>query len=365
MGYASIEQRWAIIARWKETHSFAATAKGLGLRVELVQRWVRRYQATGQVDEAPKPGRKPALTAAAARQAYNLLVNVGAGGAKSVAHELHRSGHTSKQVDRRTVIRAVRKLGAKRGEQIVALQGKPGNRLSDATRQKRLAFSRANLGRGWSNVLFTDRKKFLFSYPGVKVHAVTWGVKGVRREVQRVNHATVVNAYAGISKYGVTSFHLVAGTSKQQAPYKNMKGTAARNITADEYKDVVKGTLLPKGSMMFSRQGVSSWLLQQDNDPSHRSAQPVVEQWNALHGSSVAILSNWPPSSPDLNPIENFWGHMQAKVDAKGCRSFSEFKAAVISEAKHVPTAYFSKLVGSMPKRLAKCIKLGGDKTGY
>jgi len=365
MGYTSTEQRWAIITRWKETKSIGTTARELGLRVETVQLWVHRYQNTGQVADAQKPGRKPVLTTAAAQRAYKLLVSEGAGGASSVAHELHSSGLTSRPVDKKTVIRAVRKLGGERGQRIVALQGKPGNRLSDATRQKRLQFSHANLKRGWSNVLFTDRKKFPFSYPGVKVHAVTWGVKGVRREAKRVNHALVVNVYAGISKHGVTSFHVVAGTSNQKAPYKNLKGEAARNITANEYKEVVMKTLLPDGSRMFRNQGLSTWLLQQDNDPSHRAAHSVVRQWNDQHGSSVEVMQNWPPSSPDLSPIENFWGHLQAKVEAKGCRSFPEFKAALLREAKLVPAAYFSKLVGSMPERLSKCIELGGDKTGY
>ena len=145
--------------------------------------------------------------------------------------------------------------------------------------------------------------------------------------------------------------------------YKNKKGQVARNITASEYGAVVKQTFLPEGTRLFSNQGLSTWTLQQDNDPAHRAAGPVVQQWNAQHASSVSILENWPASSPDLNPIENFWGYLQRKMDAKGCRTFSEYRAALETEARLVPRAYFSKLVGSMPKRLADCIKLEGGKT--
>jgi hypothetical protein len=103
---------------------------------------------------------------------------------------------------------------------------------------------------------------------------------------------------------------------------------------------------------------VSTWVLQQDNDPAHRAAGPIVQQWNAQHASSVSVLQNWPANSPDLNPIENY---------ARGCRTFSEYREALETEARLVPRAYayFSKLVGSMPKRLADCIQLEGDKTEY
>ena len=29
---------------------------------------------------------------------------------------------------------------------------------------------------------------------------------------------------------------------------------------------------------------------------------------------NVHYISNWPPSSPDLNPIENFWALLQQRV---------------------------------------------------
>ena len=116
---------------------------------------------------------------------------------------------------------------------------------------------------------------------------------------------------------------------------------------------------------MFSHKGVSTWVLQQDNDPTHKAALPVVEEWNAQHASSVSLLKNWPPSSPDLSPIENFWGYLSKKMDAKGCETFEEYQAALHLEAKATPQRVFINLVGSMRKRLADCIKKEGGKTSY
>jgi transposase len=363
--HISIERRWAIVTRWNEERDLHTVAAQLRERPRVVSRWVKRYLETGTVDDATKSGRPPTMSASATQQAYDLLFHEQVGGAKVAAQELHAAGLTPRVVHKTTVARAVRRLAGEKGERVTIMRGKPRKKLSEKTIQKRLAFCKSNLSRCWDNVMFTDRKKFHFSYPGVKVQPVTWCLGSGIREAPSVNHALVVNAYAGITRYGVTLFHLVAGTSKHQSTYKNKQGKGARNITSAEYGGVVKNTLLPEGKRIFSNQGIGTWVLQQDNDPTHKAAIPVVDEWNAQHASSVSILENWPPSSPDLSPIENFWGDLQRRMDAKGCSTFTEFKDTLIQEALATHPTVFTKLVGSMKRRLAGCIKNGGGKTSY
>ena len=365
MARTSVKDRWAILAKWDEGQSARAISRQLGAPLKTVRRWIERYTATGDVKDEPRAGRPRLLGAAAAQQACALLLGGQHGASKSVAQHLHASGHVRKVVDRRTVSRAARKLAGESGVRLRALRGKPGKLLTEATRRKRLEFCRANRSRGWGYTLFTDRKKFLFSYPGSKVPATSWVVEGTRRAALTVNHPQVVNVYAGLSKYGLTRLHIVAGTSGDKSTYKNQQGRGARNITMQEYRDVLKSTLLPEGQRIFSLHGISSWLLQQDNDPAHKAAGPEVTQWRTQHASRVSVLPNWPPNSPDLNPIENLWGYLQAKMDAKGCVNFSEFKAALVQEAGSIPRTLCSKLVDSMPRRVAECIRLEGGKTKH
>lgn len=113
------------------------------------------------------------------------------------------------------------------GEELLALRGKPSRELAAKAKQERLKFCMDNRTRSWGTVMFTDRKKFTFSYPGVMVQPVTWVVKGrltPRRTARSVNHAQVVNVYAGICKYGITRFHVVAGTSGHHTAYCTKKG---------------------------------------------------------------------------------------------------------------------------------------------
>ena len=215
--------------------------------------------------------------------------------------------------------------------------------------------------------MFTDRKKFHFFYPGVKINKVSWVRVGQKRTAAKVNHAMCVNLYVGITPYGVTKPHFVAGKSKLIVGFKNKKGAKARNITSAEYGQVLASTLLKEGSKLFRAQGITSWVLQQDNDPTHKKASRVaVKEWNdAARGSVVRILPNWPPNSPDLNLIENVWAYVQQAANKAGCKTFSEFQEKVVDLLQSVPQRMIANLYASMKDRIQECISKAGQKTRY
>jgi hypothetical protein len=289
------------------------------------------------------------------------------GGAAAVSSELVSSGVIPKLIHKSTIIRTARRVAKAAGFKIKALRGKPSKKLSEATVQKRLGFCQRLLSLNWNNVMFTDRKKFAFRYPGSKVFPVTWVKEGDqrRREANSINHASVVNVYAGVTRYGVTKLHVVAGTTGHKSTYSNKKGAQSKNITAAEYRDVVSQTLLPEGRRLFSGVGLSTWVLQQDNDPTHRVAGSVVQEYNQKNASSISLLSGWPPSSPDLSLIESLWAFLDAKMDSLGLSTFAEYKAALVREAKAVPKEYCQSLFAGMKKRLQSCLDEGGRMTKY
>lgn len=313
----------------------------------------------------PKPGRKHVLSASAAEGALAMLLDEQHGTAYQVAQQLQLQGHTTVIIHRTTVVRAARRAAMSAGKSLRAVRGTPTKRLTDATKAKRRTFSGVNMGRAWGNVMFTDRKRFLFRYPGTRVRPVKWVLQGEEHMAVAVNHPQCLNVYAGITKHGVTKMHIVAGSSKHKTTFKNKGGDPAKNITAAEYQHVLNTTLLPEGRRIFSTQGISSWVLQQDNDPSHKEAPKHVQQWNTQNSSSVSVLADWPPNSPDLNPIENVWAYVQSKVDQRGCKTFEEFKQAVLDEFQAVPLSMLRNLFDSMPRRVARVTQLGGDKSGY
>jgi transposase len=307
-----VQLRWKVVNAWLDGASIREAARRAGLTLRVAHRWVTRYKTTGGVDERGGRGRKKAISMEAARRAKELLLSEEHHGAESVAHALHSQGMTAKQLHPTTIVRAAVRQAGEDGDPIVAERGKTAKRLTAPTRSKRIAFAQTHKARSWGNVMFTDRKKFLFLYPGCKVKRVQWVRKGQGREAWAVNHPMAVNVYMGITKHGVTACHVIAGTSKHMSPHFNKKGQKASNITSSEYKEVLMSTLFPGGQQLFGKHGVRRWWLQQDNDPYHNVAAHVVKHYNKHRGTDVHVLEKWPPNSPDLNPIENVWSWVDA-----------------------------------------------------
>jgi transposase len=182
--------------------------------------------------------------------------------------------------------------------------------------------------------------------------------------------------YAGITPYGATKMHKVAGTTnfKSEKHYKNKKGDDAKSITIEAYCDVVKDTFLPEGERLM---GHSHWVLQQDNDPTHKKGSTAAlscyntatkkrkRPSKSVDERDVKVLAFWPPHSPDLSPIENCWSLVQRKVDAAGCKTTAQFQAKVMEEFENLSTDYLQKLYASMEKRIEECIAKGGDRINY
>jgi len=312
---------------------------------------------------APKGIRKGSLIAVQKHAAFDKLTN---GSAREVTAQLFNEGIVERLLHKTTVIRAARAHGNSVGIPLKYVQGKPKKEMSQATMRKRLAFAKEHAKTNWHLVLFSDRTKFHFKYPGVKVNKGKW-LKGKERHIApQVNHANAVDVYCGLSPHGMTMAHAVAGTDGLKSPFFNKKGQPSKNITAQEYEQVLKRTLFPGGRTLFTQgKGICYWVFQQDNDPAHHEARIHLRTWNNKHKSSVKLLPNWPPNSPDLNPIENVWAWMDAKLKALGCATFSEYKEAAMKMSQKVPERMIHNLYKSMPRRLELVLANGGGKTGY
>ena len=76
-----------------------------------------------------------------------------------------------------------------------------------------------------------------------------------------------------------------------------------------------------------------NWWLLYDNDPRHKAQVPI--QW--LNENLVRRRIDFPPYSPDLNPIENLWAYLVPRVDKHFAKTEEQLKKAIQAEWTKIP----------------------------
>ena len=108
----------------------------------------------------------------------------------------------------------------------------------------------------------------------------------------------------------------------------------------------------------------------QDNAKIHTAR--IIKAWFVEQGITVV---EWPPYSPDLNPIEHAWSQLKAwvykhhpellKLTGETQANKDKFLAALQEAWEALPEDYFAKLIESMPHRVKAVRKAKGWYTRY
>ena len=73
-------------------------------------------------------------------------------------------------------------------------------------------------------------------------------------------------------------------------------------------------------------------MFQQDNASAHRTRESV-DLLSRRRTRDFIALSMWPPSSPDLNPVDyQFWGVLQQRVYQSRIHNVEQLKDRLIEE---------------------------------
>lgn len=78
-------------------------------------------------------------------------------------------------------------------------------------------------------------------------------------------------------------------------------------------------------------------------------------------------LLDFPPRSPDLNPIENLWGLLARKVYSEGrhFQSKGDLISYIKQEWENLDQEILKNLIQSMPNRIYEVILKKGSYTKY
>jgi hypothetical protein len=139
------------------------------------------------------------------------------------------------------------------------------------------------------------------------------------------------------------------------------EAAARRGYTAQSYIQALEEEL---------RDGYrpGEWFMQ-DNAPIHTAY--ASREWLEVHGVHTV---DWPPYSPDLNPIEHLWWALKKKLHElhpefdnmrDSPAEWAAFELGLHEAWAAIPDSLIAKLIRSMPRRLDAVRQARGYQTKY
>ena len=215
--------------------------------------------------------------------------------------------------------------------------------ISEPTRLKRLAFVKKWLKRGkclLDNVIWSDETT-VKTNPNTRRQS-HWTPSSTPRTPQMKIHSGGKSQmfWGCISKHGVGPLITIDGTMDQH-----------------QYLEVLKNYFIPE-LRAAEGQFEGNWVLMQDNAPAHTAR--LIKDY--LSKESITMLE-WPPYSPDLNPIENIWNWIKKKVGI--CATVAEIEEKVFQAWNSITPEMCMNYCGHYERRLQAVKKADGYSTKY
>jgi len=261
------------------------------INLKFIQRTIKRYNERGTVDISKKTGRKKSV------RTKNLIKCV----REKIRRDPQRSGrklareHKISQTSMRRIL----------ADDLNMKPYKKCRRHGLTIKNKQARKQRCKELLRWhaeSNIVFSDEKLFLLQ-PSLnsqndRVYAVS--IADIPEDKK------TIECFQNVPKLMVWGAILVG----QKFPLVFVKEGV--KINARIYvQEILHKNLLPQSEILFEGE---SWVFQQDGAPAHRAN--TTQQWLRMNVPDFIDRDSWPPSSPDLNPLDYFaWGYMTSKLN--------------------------------------------------
>lgn len=217
--------------------------------------------------------------------------------------------------------------------------------ISKKNRVARIKFAKDHLNwdtQKWSKVLFSDESKFnLFGSDGISYVRRPVNTRyDPKHQLPTVKHGGgYVMVWGSFSRDKIGPIHRVEGIMDRFG-----------------YKDILSDVMLPHARAVMGR----GWIFQQDNDPKHTSG--VVKDFMKL--KKIRVL-DWPSQSPDLNPIEHLWDHLERQMANRKPANQAALFDLIKEKWEQISIDVLISLVDSMPRRCQEVIDAKGYATRH
>jgi DNA-binding Lrp family transcriptional regulator len=152
---------------------------------------------------------------------------------------------------------------------------------------------------------------------------------------------------------GIMVLGIVASDGRKCPPIFVPQG---EKVNTEAYIGLLEANLLP---WLRKNYPAGNYVFQQDGAPAHTSNR--TQKWLADNVAQFWDKSMWPPSSPDLNPLDySVWSVLESKACATSHANLEDLKASIVKAWRGLSKAYIVKTCLAFRRRLETVIEMEG-----
>lgn len=330
------ENRKHIMQLFRSGKRQCEIARMLKVPKQTISDVIKRFKELGNTGRRPGSGRKRTVNISRNRQIIRKRVQ-------------RKSRQSMRKVARETGInRESVRLIAKNMLKLKPYKFQKAQFLTNENKLVRLQrcqmLMRRAAGQQWEHFLFSDEKLFTIEQAHNHQNDRIWSTDspGTSAIVERRQNPKSIMVWGGICSTGKTPLVFVdAGVKINQEIYR---------------RDILEAVLLPWAKKHF---GNASWTFQQDSAPAHRAKK--TQEWCESHFSDFITSHEWPPYSPDLNPMDySIWSILEARVCAKRHQNLESLKQTLRREWGRLSPEDLRPVAENFKTRLGLCIEAEG-----
>ena len=333
----TVAERASITTLYDENYSIRLIARKLRIAKSTVHDTITRYKDTGDHNDRIRSGRPKVTTSAEIHYMRLMSKRNRRLTAPEIRADFNRNH--SKEISLTTTKRVLRS-GNLLGR--VAVR-KPF--LRRINRLKRLQWGQKCNNwtyNDWSKVLWTDESKFQIFGQNRRIYVRRSPSEKMLPEciVPTLKHGGgSVMVWGCFSGSGIGDLVRIDGIMKKE-----------------EYKEILETHAIPSGLRLNG----PGFIFMQDNDPKHTSKLCRSYIKDKENCGDLKYM-DWPSQSPDLNPIEMLWDHLDREVRKKCPTSKESLWTALQESWNAISSQTIQNLLFRMPRLAREVIKTKGN----
>lgn len=346
MGRAKVtfEQLNQVKLLLKMGRNHSKIARECGTSRCFVQNTAKKLKQGESLGNRPGQGRKRSTTKAQDKFIVNLAKRNRTMSSREIASEVNKSWSTN------LTSRTIRGRLLENGLKSYTQKRRPYRNKKQA--KKRLTWCKTHISwtiNEWNHVIFSDESHFEV----VNRKNRCFVRRTAEEKEASFNFSTRTQGGGGV--VSVWGCFTAAGTG----PLIIYTG----RLNADAYIEVISKAL---PALVDDMPLVQRFKLKfmQDNAPCH-TAKKTKKWLEEFKKTSKVDTMEWPPTSPDMNPIENIWEIIDQRLKNYHIVTTEQLEVAIKDIWSNINTQTCKNLVNSMPKRVKAVKKAKGGNISH